>query len=323
MQHLQRYFQNQLKAILNSQLAPYIADLPHIHSSWLTQCTNAKTKPWQAITEKLPFVNDVTISLGDTVTVERTDISPNVQAQLANMLPKLMPWRKGPFQIFSTFIDTEWRSDWKWQRLANEWTNLAGQTILDVGCGSGYHLWRMRQAGADFVLGIDPTDLFFYQYLTLQHFIQDQQVQYLPIGLESLPARPLFDSVFCMGVLYHRRDPLAFLTQLKQFTKPGGHLYLETLIIEGDEQTCLIPSDRYAQMSNVWFLPSLAMLKLWLTRLGWQDIEVLDINQTSVDEQRATTWIEGQSLVDFLDPQDPNKTIEGYPAPRRAMLKIS
>nr|WP_169730591.1 DUF1698 domain-containing protein [Carnimonas nigrificans] len=38
------------------------------------------------------------------------------------------------------------------------------------------------------------------------------------------------------------------------------------------------------------------------------------------DEQRSTEWMTFQSLKDFLDPEDQHKTIEGYPAPRRALL---
>ncbi|MFK7891671.1 MAG: DUF1698 domain-containing protein, partial [Granulosicoccus sp.] len=32
-------------------------------------------------------------------------------------LEQLCPWRKGPFQFDTIAIDTEWRSDWKWERL--------------------------------------------------------------------------------------------------------------------------------------------------------------------------------------------------------------
>ncbi|PMC22346.1 tRNA 5-methoxyuridine(34)/uridine 5-oxyacetic acid(34) synthase CmoB, partial [Klebsiella aerogenes] len=44
-----------------------------------------------------------------------------------------------------------------------------------------------------------------------------------------------------MGVLYHRRSPLDHLWQLKDQLAPGGELVLETLVIEGDENTVLVP----------------------------------------------------------------------------------
>ena len=41
---------------------------------------------------------------------------------------------------------------------------------------------------------------------------------------------------------------------------------------------------------------------------------------TSTDEQRATKWMTNHSLIDFLDPNNKSLTIEGYPAPKRAVF---
>jgi len=56
----------------------------------------------------------------------------------------------------------------------------------------------------------------------------------------------------------------------------------------------------------------------WMTRCGFKNIRVVDVNQTSLEEQRATPWMTFNSLKDFLDPDDINLTMEGLPAPRRA-----
>ena len=100
----------------------------------------------------------------------------------------------------------------------------------------------------------------------------------------------------------------------------GGELVLETLVVEGDENTALVPEDRYAQMRNVWFLPSVPALERWLRRAGFVDVRCVDVSTTSVDEQRSTDWMRYQSLPDFLDPQDHGRTVEGLPAPMRAVL---
>ena len=92
------------------------------------------------------------------------------------------------------------------------------------------------------------------------------------------------------------------------------------MIIEGDENTVLVPQERYAQMRNVWFIPSAKALESWLKKVGFSNIRLVNIDQTSLDEQRKTEWIDTQSLSDFLDPNDPNKTVEGYPAPLRAIF---
>ena len=240
--------------------------------------------------------------------------------RLEVLLRQLMPWRKGPFTLHGLTIDTEWRSDWKWDRVLPHISPLVLRTVLDVGCGSGYHLWRMKGEGADFVVGIDPSQLFYCQFEAIKHFNPDPTVHLLPVGIDDMPELKAFDTVFSMGVLYHRRSPIDFLAQLKQQLRPGGELVLETLVIEGDEQAVLVPTDRYAKMRNVWFIPSTAALLLWLQRVGFKEAKVVDLSVTCLDEQRKTDWMENESLIDFLDPTDHSKTIEGYPAPLRAVI---
>lgn len=242
-------------------------------------------------------------------------------AELERTLRDLLPWRKGPFDLLGVHIDTEWRSDWKWDRILPHLSSLEGRRVLDVGCGSGYHLWRMLGAGADLAVGVEPMPLFLVQFLAVAHLLNERRAMVLPKTLEQYPRRPVFDTVFSMGVLYHRRDPIGHLRELAECLRPGGELVLETLVVEGDERTVLVPQDRYASMRNVWFLPSPAQLVIWLQRLGYKDVRVVDVTPTSTDEQRYTDWIgPRQSLTDFLDPDDPSRTIEGYPAPVRATL---
>jgi tRNA (mo5U34)-methyltransferase len=73
-------------------------------------------------------------------------------------------------------------------------------------------------------------------------------------------------------------------------------------------------------MGNVWFLPSTDTLLGWLRKLGFRDVQLVDVTVTSTAEQRSTDWMRFHSLADFLDPADSSKTIEGYPAPRRATI---
>jgi len=278
---------------------------------------------WQQALAQLPAVtpSSLTLDTGAIRIGHADDCSAIQQAQLLAALQALHPWRKGPFDFFATRIDTEWRSDWKWDRLKDAILPLAGRTVLDIGCGSGYHCWRMRAAGATRVIGIDPTILFLMQFRAAQHYIRDQAVQFWPIGIDELPANmACFDSVFSMGILYHRRSPIDHLLQLKDLLRTGGQLILETLVVEGAAQTCLIPDGRYAKMRNIWFLPSVAMLKVWLKRSGFHDIRLVDVGPTTTKEQRSTDWMRFESLADYIDPLDPSRTIEGHPAPLRAVL---
>ncbi|RUO67202.1 tRNA 5-methoxyuridine(34)/uridine 5-oxyacetic acid(34) synthase CmoB [Idiomarina ramblicola] len=316
-------FSKELSALLHSPHAPWLDTL----APQLTAFKNnphGNLKRWQRILTQLPELTARHVALSDTVQVgSPNEASDADRARLTGLLQQLQPWRKGPFNLFGVSIDTEWRSDWKWQRVAPHLDDLSGRQVLDVGCGSGYHLWRMLEAGADTVWGIDPGELFLMQFRAIRQLMPlawQQRAHFFPVGIEHMPELKSFDTVFSMGVLYHRRSPVEFLQQLKSLIRPGGQLVLETIVVEGDETTVMMPGERYAQMRNVWFLPSARALSVWLERLGFTDICVVDHNTTSTEEQRRTDWMTGESLANFLDPNDATKTIEGYQAPIRAVI---
>lgn len=274
---------------------------------------------WFAAVAALPTLHVEHAELREALRLEGA-CDETTRAALNSALQGLIPWRKGPFELFGVHIDTEWRSDWKWSRVAPH-LDLAGKRILDVGCGNGYYMWRMLGAGAEAVVGVDPNWLFLNQFLAVKNYLPDAAAWHLPLALEELPAKlEGFDTVFSMGVLYHRRSPIDHLLDLKDTLLRGGELVLETLVVEGDAQQVLVPEDRYAMMRNVWFLPSVPALELWLRRAGFVDVRCVDVSTTSVAEQRATDWMRFQSLPDFLDPADHSRTVEGLPAPTRAVL---
>ncbi len=244
----------------------------------------------------------------------------NDQSALAETLRTFIPWRKGPLKLGGVAIDTEWRSDWKWARIAPH-LDLTGQRILDVGCGNGYFGWAMLAAGADQVIGCDPTPLFVLQHEVISHFAGPARNHLLALRLEDLPPElQAFDSVFSMGVLYHRRDHLAHLTDLAARLRPGGQLVLETLVIPGNDESVLIPEDRYANMRNVHALPTVSLLERWLQDAGFTDIRRVNVSPTTTQEQSTTDWMPFHSLAQALNPTDPTQTREGHPAPMRALL---
>jgi tRNA (mo5U34)-methyltransferase len=246
---------------------------------------------------------------------------PEIHATLKSALMEFHPWRKGPFELFGIPIDTEWRSDWKWDRIAPH-VNLRGSRVLDVGSGNGYYGWRMAASGAELVCGLDPFLLYVMQYEVVRRYVTDFPGHaVLPAGDEVLNERlRLFDVVFSMGVLYHQSGPIEHLQRLAGTLRSGGQLILETLILDSDIPTVLVPENRYAKMRNVWFIPSIAMLLRWLRRTGFRNCEVLDVTPTTTAEQRRTEWMTFESLSDFLDPSGSGSTIEGEPGPIRAII---
>lgn len=239
---------------------------------------------------------------------------------LAALLMALHPWRKGPLEVGGVMIDSEWRSDWKWARVAPH-VELRDCTVLDVGCGNGYFGWRMLGAGARCVVGIDPTLVFVMQWLAQAHFVPGLPNFILPLRDSELP-RGLagFDAVFSMGVLYHRRRPERHLAALFRWLRPGGQLVLETLVLDDPGDACLVPDGRYARMRNVWHLPALGRLQRELREAGFSDVVVVDVTPTTTAEQRSTAWMRFESLDRCLQPGDPSRTVEGHPAPVRAAV---
>ncbi len=319
--------------MLNQALIPSQAFCQAVEQSslhrWLNWLTDASQQQrlvqhgdcsrWLDLLGSMPDIAHADFHLNQPAVSIFGNANAQQQKQLRAALMGLHPWRKGPFQLMGIDVDTEWRSDWKWDRIAPSLDELEGRSVLDIGCGSGYHLWRMLGAGAGLALGIDPTILFNFQFAALKRYLPDLPAAMLPVGLEALPADMTgFDSVFSMGILYHRRSPLDHLAQVCSLLRPGGQAIVETLVVAGDDRQLLMPEGRYAKMRNVWFIPSTELLARWLRRCGFIDVELVDISATTTDEQRSTSWMTFDSLATFLDPKDPTKTIEGYPAPLRA-----
>lgn len=315
-------FERFYQQIAVSPLSHWLETLPAQIATWQREAVHGQIKQWTSAINYLPELKPHQLDLlNGVIATSEEPLSAGELTRIETHLRNLMPWRKGPFSLYGLDINTEWRSDWKWDRVLPHLSDLRGRTILDVGCGSGYHMWRMIGAGAKFAVGIDPTQLFLHQFEAVRKLLgDDRRAHLLPLGIEQLPALNAFDTVFSMGVLYHRRSPLEHLWQLKDQLVQDGELVLETLVVEGDENTVLVPGDRYAQMRNVYFIPSAPALKNWLEKCGFVDVRIVDVCTTTVEEQRRTDWMITESLAEFLDPNDSSKTIEGYPAPVRAVL---
>jgi tRNA (mo5U34)-methyltransferase len=287
----------------------------------------AELDDWRAAVRGLPVIASRCLDLaGPVVTVGGADDATAAQrALIRQQLQRLHPWRKGPFDLFGVRVDAEWRSDLKWARLAPHLEPLAGRRVLDVGCGNGYYGWRLVGAGARLVVGIDPSLRCLFQHLAVSRLASEApgapgRFHFLPLALEDLPPGPAsFDTVLSMGVLYHRRDPAAHLARLRQLLRPAGQLVLEGLVLADPALACLVPPGRYAKMRNVWSIPSRQLLVRWVEDAGFRDAQIVDIAATTVDEQRRTEWMRFESLADFLDPADPSRTVEGHPAPLRAL----
>ena len=316
-------YQPLYNVLLDVKADNWVKILPQQISGAFDLAKHGTLPHWQSVIESMPL-STTTHRLLDADAVQiglSNDLGDKEKIEMEAQLKALHPWRKGPYNLFGVHIDTEWRSDWKWDRLKNHISPLNHRLVLDVGCGNGYHCWRMLGAGAKMVVGIDPLLLNVLQFQVIRKLYGVAPVYVLPLGIEDLPyGLKIFDTVFSMGVLYHRRSPIDHLMELRDCLKPGGELVLETLVIDGGLGEVLLPEGRYAKMRNVWFLPSCDTLISWLKRCGFQNIRLIDVTSTSVEEQRSTEWMQFHSLKDFLNAENHQVTCEGLPAPKRAVI---
>ena len=284
---------------------------------WLTW---KNIKPFQEAIAILPAYRDIEVNLGDVVDIQIKNLTREDALQIEKTARLMKPWRKGPFRINELLIDSEWQSQIKYNLLEPHF-NLTDKVVGDIGCNNGYYLFRMLAHHPKKLIGFDPSAIYCSQFMFLNHFVKSEIVYEL-LGVEHVAHyEHRFDTLFCLGVLYHRSDPVGMLKSLFKGLNAGGELILDTFMIAGEEEMCLTPRERYSKIPNIYFIPTVCALKNWCLRAGFATVEVLEVMKTDLTEQRKTEWIDTQSLEDFLDPDDPEKTVEGYPAPKRVYIK--
>ena len=289
-----------------------------------TQCREWKNVlPWYEQIKKISQIEkeDLFIDYGDWFTIgNKKNLSQEEYEIILNAAKKLIPWRKGPFNVFGIEIDSEWQSNIKYNLIRPHF-NLKDKVVADIGCNNGYYMFRMLEDKPEKLVGFDPSPLTLHQFEFINHFVKSDII-YEMLGVEHLEFYThKFDFIFMLGVLYHRADPIGTLKSLARGLSSKGEILIDTFMIDGEEELCLSPNKRYSKIPNIYFIPTIPALKNWLERAGFENIEILATTVTTSEEQRTTPWSFDQSLEDYLDPNDNSKTVEGYPAPKRVYVK--
>ncbi|QOY55572.1 tRNA 5-methoxyuridine(34)/uridine 5-oxyacetic acid(34) synthase CmoB [Candidatus Sulfurimonas marisnigri] len=280
-----------------------------------------KWMTWKNIAPLREALSNLEDGSWDIELKDAVKISGEAPKNIEEVAKLMMPWRKGPFELFDTYIDSEWKSNIKYNLLRKHFS-LKDKRVADIGCNNGYYMFRMQEDEPKLLVGFDPSPLYKTQFDFINHFVKSEIVYEL-LGVEHLEFyEEKFDTIFCLGVLYHRSDPVAMLKSLYKGLDKQGEVILDTFYIEGDNEMCLCPESSYSKIPNIYFVPTIKALKNWCLRAGFVDFEVLETSKTDANEQRKTHWIDGQSLEDFLDENDNSKTVEGYPAPARVYIKL-
>lgn len=315
------YYTEFLKRLENSKVGYNWQSFYQDVTNSIKNVRHGDVPKWNTVINELPEIVPSSVDLGlDAVRIgDAKDATKEQLHSLKEKLISLYPWRKGPWNVFGIEIDSEWRDELKWNRIKNH-IDLTGKTVLDIGANNGYFTCRMKGAGSELVLGVELYILYVMQFHAINKYIQSTDVSVLPIGVEHIPySLHCFDVIFSMGVLYHRKDPQEHLRHIKSMLAPDGVCVLESIVIDDSEGDVLIPKNRYAKMNNVSYIPSVSTGKQWLTDAGFSFVEVVNVSVTTIKEQRTTEWMHFDSLNNFLNATDTTKTVEGHPAPKRAI----
>lgn len=256
--------------------------------------------------------------------IENNGIEETQREWVQKQMAIIGKWRKGPFNLFGTEVDAEWRSDKKWDRIEDCLGNLSGKDVLDIGCSNGYFCYRLMQLGARSILGIDPVFRTACQFEFLHRLAgSPSQIEFAPLGVNDLAgSTKRYDRILYLGILYHHKNMIEQLELLKSLLNEKGRLIIETIGIPGDDERFFVPPGRYAQMRNVWFLPTKNALRTLLERVGFKSIELISDVWEREFEQRATIHCQGPSYKDFVS-SDGLLTIEGHPAPERFIFQVT
>ena len=253
---------------------------------------------------------------------EASQLPADLHESLREAIAMLVPWRKGPFSLFGIPIDAEWRSDFKWDRIADSPDSLKGKRVADIAASNGYYMFRMSALEPQALIGFDPCQRSYHSFRLFQHFAREDNLLYCPFGVEYLDLfQDFFDVVFCMGLLYHRRSPIDDLKRINSSMSRGGQLIVESMAIPAQGSMALFPEGRYAKMRNVYFIPTATCLVSWHKRASFVDVEIFSFEKLGPQEQRKTKLAPFESLSDYLDPANPDLTVEGYPAPQRVCAR--
>ena len=108
---------------------------------------------------------------------------------------------------------------------------LAGKTVVDVGCGGGILSESMALRGAESVLGVDMAELSLQTAAAHAQTHGVDNVQYRCISVEDLAAEMphAFDIVSCMEMLEHVPDPASVIRACAKLAKPDGWVFFSTI----------------------------------------------------------------------------------------------
>ena len=112
----------------------------------------------------------------------------------------------------------------------------SGETVLDLGAGSGYSLRALREtADAGRGYGLDASGEMLRN---ARSYTDDDRIGYLRGDFDALPFETdSIDHVFSMEAFYYARDPHGTLDEIRRILRPGGTFYCAVNFFEESVHT--------------------------------------------------------------------------------------
>jgi tRNA (mo5U34)-methyltransferase len=166
-----------------------------------------------------------------------TQSTPGNQKQaIEEALAKLPAYWHSPIDLGHGIVTRNQRTQRRFKRrlrLLRIPEDLRGKRVLDIGPWDGFFSWELEKRGAQ-VTAIDTWSNASMEQFLFVHRLKNSQVRYKRMDVFDLSpeGEGMFDLIFCAGVLYHLRYPLATLEKIRKCC--AGQLILETV--------CMIPA---------------------------------------------------------------------------------
>ncbi|HZI19893.1 MAG TPA: DUF1698 domain-containing protein [Pyrinomonadaceae bacterium] len=172
--------------------------------------------------------------------------------------------------------------------------DLAGKSVLDVGCNAGFYAFEAKRRGAARVVGVDGQRQHVRQALLVRKAL-GLDVEFRRMNVYELTRRTVgeFDITLALGLVYHLKHLVLALENLYEVTR-------ELLVVE----TAIMPPERtpepfthplgatemrlhpLAYVENPpeakeqvynWFLPSVPALAALLRNTGFDEVEAVEV----------------------------------------------
>lgn len=100
--------------------------------------------------------------------------------------------------------------------------DFAGKLVLDAGCGFGRHAFYAAKFGAE-VLAMDLSEAVEAAYENTRSL---DNVHVVQADLYRAPLRPIFDLIYCVGVIQHLSRPAEGFGRLASLLRETGGLFV-------------------------------------------------------------------------------------------------